>query len=262
MNFKLIEILSNSIINKKINILGLLDDKLVLITLEKNNYFNENISSYIESINLEKPILENDIYKKFNYNLLEKNTLSIVYDPNQDLINKLRNKKNILKKETYNDYLKKELNFYNNTQWIRNIFEGKSETEKIIYQDSNFILLPDYKWDNCSIDNLYYLGIAKKFNNDYIKCLRDINIDHLEVLEKMLSITNLIEQKNNLEKNSIIAYIHYPPSFYIFHVHYVYLENDIFKTGFPRNVLLSDIIQNIKIKSNYYQIKEIDIIDS
>ena len=116
MNFKLIEILSNSIINKKINILGLLDDKLVLITLEKNNYFNENISSYIESINLEKPILENDIYKKFNYNLLEKNTLSIVYDPNQDLINKLRNKKNILKKETYNDYLKKELNFYNNTQ--------------------------------------------------------------------------------------------------------------------------------------------------
>lgn len=262
MNFKLIEILSNSIINKKINILGFLDDQLVLITLEKNNYFNENISSYIESINLEKPLLENDIYSKFNYNFLEKNTLSIVYNPNQELINKLRNKKRILKKETYNDYLKKELNFESNTQWIRNIFEGKSETDKIIYQDSNFILLPDYKWDNCSKDNLYYLGIAKKFNNDYIKCLRDINIDHLEVLENMLSMTNLIEEKHNLEKNSIIAYIHYPPSFYIFHVHYVYLENDIFKSGFPRNVLLSDIIQNIKIKSDYYQIKEIDIIDS
>ena len=254
MNFKLIEILSNSINNKKINILGLLDDKSVVITLEKNYYYENTIESYIQSLSLMNSVLENDKYLKYDYYISETNSLSVIFDPDIELINKLRMNKTQLKLESYKDYQNKNINFDQNTKWIQNIFNGISENEKIIFQDNNFILLPDYKWtDLNNIDNLYYLGLAKKFNNNYIKCLREINNNHLNLLEKMLLITKLIEKKHNLKKNSIIAYVHYPPSFYIFHVHYVYLNNDIFKNGFPRNILLSDIIQNIRIKSDYYQ---------
>lgn len=254
MIFKIIEILSNSINHKKINILGYIENEIALITLEKQNFIVKNIENYLKSISLDNLIHKNDSYLKYEFNISETNILSIIYDPSLETINKLRNKVSKLKLESNMDYLNKDINFDKNTKWIQNILNGSNENEKIIYQDNDFILLPDYKWtDYNNIDNIYYLGIAKKYNNKYIKCLREINFEHLNFLEKMLSMTELIEKNHNLKKNSIISYVHYPPSFYIFHVHYVYINNDMFKGGFPRNILLTDIIQNIKIKSDYYQ---------
>ena len=37
--------------------------------------------------------------------------------------------------------------------------------------------------------------------------------------------------------------------FIYFHVHYIFF-NDVFKSSFPRGILLKDIIDNIKLDSN------------
>ena len=37
-------------------------------------------------------------------------------------------------------------NFDTNTKWIIKYFDDKSEQDKILFQDSDFIFLPDYKF--------------------------------------------------------------------------------------------------------------------
>ena len=63
-----------------------------------------------------------------------------------------------------------------------------------------------------------------------------------------------------MNSNEIIAFVHYRPSFYIFHVHYMLITNDNVKNEFPRAILINDIIENIKIDKNYYQKKTFELI--
>lgn len=68
-----------------------------------------------------------------------------------------------------------------------NILEGRSEADRVIYQDSDpevgFVLLPDLKWDQQEMENLYVLAIARKRG---ILSLRDITADHLPMLRNIL----------------------------------------------------------------------------
>ena len=68
-----------------------------------------------------------------------------------------------------------------------------------------------------------------------------------------------ISTKHNIKEDQIIAYVHYYPSYFIFHVHYTLVNNEITKSGFPRNILLSEIIQNLEIDSLYYKKINIEI---
>ncbi len=44
--------------------------------------------------------------------------------------------------------------------WIRNIIDNKSDIEeKIYYNDDEFVIIPNYKWDMESIDKLYLILI-------------------------------------------------------------------------------------------------------
>ena len=79
------------------------------------------------------------------------------------------------------------------------------------------------------------------------------------MLKKLLDAKNIICRKHNIDSNTIVAYLHYHPSFYILHIHYVLVDNC--KNGFGRNIFLSDIIKNIKIKSDYYQTVNIELIE-
>lgn len=75
-------------------------------------------------------------------------------------------------------------------QWVYNILEHKSETERIIFEDpdpeAGFILLPDLKWDGKNIENLYLLALPVKRG---ILSIRDLN-------EKNLPLLNNIYEKS------------------------------------------------------------------
>ena len=47
-------------------------------------------------------------------------------------------------------------------QWMYNILEGKSEAERVLYNDpdpeNGFVLLPDMKWDQQDHESLYLLA--------------------------------------------------------------------------------------------------------
>lgn len=67
-----------------------------------------------------------------------------------------------------------------------NILDHKSETERIVFEDSDpnigFILLPDLKWDGKTLETLYLVGIV---HCKGLKSLRDLNDSHLPLLRNI-----------------------------------------------------------------------------
>ncbi len=68
-----------------------------------------------------------------------------------------------------------------------NILEGRSEVERVVYNDPDpdvgFVLLPDMKWDQGILENLYMLAVVHKRG---ILSLRELNAEHLPLLRNVL----------------------------------------------------------------------------
>ena len=68
-----------------------------------------------------------------------------------------------------------------------NILEKKAEADRILYEDAHpehgFILLPDLKWEQTQLKNLYVMAVSYKHG---IKTLRDLNATHLPLLKNIL----------------------------------------------------------------------------
>jgi m7GpppX diphosphatase len=134
--------------------------------------------------------------------------------------------------------------------WVYNILEHKQETEKIIYEDSEFILLPDYKW-NGQKESLYLLAIVTARD---IKSIRDLNKSHLPLLENINSkCLETIKSKFGVDPSQIRAYFHYQPSFYHLHVHFTYLKYDAPGIFCEKSHLLASVINNIQLVPDYYK---------
>ncbi|GAB1609723.1 m7GpppX diphosphatase-like [Argonauta hians] len=138
--------------------------------------------------------------------------------------------------------------------WVYNILDKKSEAERIVYEDPDpekgFILLPDLKWDGISIDFLYLVVICHKRN---IKSIRDLNQSHLPMLKSILTeCPAVIEKKYGVPSNKLCIYCHYLPSYPHFHVHVNHIKLDCPGKDIHAAHLLSDIIQNIELKSTFY----------
>lgn len=124
---------------------------------------------------------------------------------------------------------------------IKNVLNGIKETnEKIIYQDDNFIVLQDKKH---SKDSYHYTAWAKQD----IKSLIEINDEYINQIKK---IKKELLKSNIIDKSGKI-FIHFPPSIWRLHIHFVE-KNHIFLAEEYEIHYFSEIINNIKINSNYY----------
>ncbi len=262
---KIIEILDECPQYALITLLGEIEkdnnkEKFIL-KLKKKEFESELLLK--DNITLQKVCSEpsmyfsNDIYKKFLSKDLIQNKVNIelIYPVNDKIIDKHRKANFELFTETYEIYLNKTLKYINSIDkndilWIKNIFEGKNET--IFYKNDLFILVKNYT-DKKGID---YLGFPFDSN---IKCLRDLNEKHLKLLESFyFEGKKVFKEKLGVNENKIRAFIHYPPSFYYFHVHYLGIEKEDFSACINRAIDLGEVIQNIKLKNDYYQTITID----
>ncbi|MGH0142613.1 UNVERIFIED_CONTAM: hypothetical protein FKN15_033024 [Acipenser sinensis] len=71
-------------------------------------------------------------------------------------------------------------------QWVYNILEKKAEADRIVFEDpdpqNGFVLLPDFKWDQKQLDDLYLIAICHQRE---IKSLRDLTREHLPLLQNI-----------------------------------------------------------------------------
>lgn len=86
-------------------------------------------------------------------------------------------------------------------QWVLNILDHKSESERIVFEDPDpeigFILLPDLKWNAKQIENLYLIAIVRKIG---ILSLRDLTDEHLPLLKNIKNngTVSIIFQRHHL----------------------------------------------------------------
>jgi m7GpppX diphosphatase len=143
-----------------------------------------------------------------------------------------------------------------NKNWIYNIIDHKSESENIFFEDDNLILIPDYKWNN-NLKNLHILGI---FKDKSLNSIRDLNKNHIEILEKcIIDGKKIIKEKYGI--SNLVIYFHYRPSVWQLHIHFMNIETDN-KESFmlPRAHLVTNVIQNLKYDSNYYSNANLEVL--
>ena len=206
---------------------------------------------------------QNDTYYKYKANCLVETTIieSLVDKP----------KLNNLKMESYTDYLK--LNVQNeDKKWIYNIIDHLSESENILFENNNIIIIPDYKWAGSKDTLLTNLNTTKKNNLDslHILCIfkdkslfsiRELTQNHIPLLEEAIEFgCKTITEKYGIKNENLIIYFHYHPSVWQLHLHYMILNNDNTSSySLPRAHSVKSIIQNIRLDSDYYKKVELEI---
>ncbi len=218
-------------------------------------------SKWIDNIKKEENIFENDVYKKYNCQI---DKLSGELIECLDLTKLDGFCKKIIK-ESYQDYTefisKRD---FKKEQWVYNILDGLSEQDKILYQDDTFVLLPNYTWnynpsaDNSDVDisQMYLLAFP---TDKTLHSLRDLNEAHIELLENIKVKTHeTIKKLFGFEQDIIKSYVHYSPTTYHLHIHFLLISNSNVNSSVEYSHSLSNIITNIKIKNDYYQTVELD----
>ncbi|CAH8875809.1 unnamed protein product [Trichobilharzia szidati] len=162
--------------------------------------------------------------------------------------------------------------------WIDNIISGTAEQDRVLYtgvhEEYGFTLVLDYQWDGTRLQELHCLGIA---HNEKLTCLRDLRRCHVPMLRKILQQgRNLLSDKYSkpdvsdnqtchngpkvrLSKDQILAYLHYPPTFYRLHVHFMHVDSGDSGTIAGRAHILEEIIRNLEQDDFYYANRTITI---
>lgn len=255
---------------KSIALLGSIHGKDAIITLEKTHFLiPESGDIDLQTVVQEVEVIQNnDIYywskAKLNQSLSQfpGGKLNLIYPATEIHIKKYGVQKYHYIKESpevYNQYVVPYINTMkgDRIKWVYNIlFEGK-ESESFIHHDKDplngFVLLPDMKWDGMNLDALYLCCIV---NRKDILSVRDLDGSHLEFLTRLQSQLRTItcEHYPGIDKDELRIFIHYQPSYYHFHIHVVTTKHSGLGDGINigKAILLDDIIENIKLMSDYY----------
>ena len=103
---------------------------------------------------------------------------------------------------------------------------------------------------------MYILTFPKNKN---LHSIRDLTKEHIPLLEHMKNTTlNIIKQKYNFESDIIKNFIHYSPSTYHFHIHFVLISNTECNSSVEYSYDLLNTINLLNIKSDYFQTSTIN----
>ncbi|XP_062304127.1 m7GpppX diphosphatase [Osmerus eperlanus] len=258
--FKLKTVLRDSAREKNIFLHGKLDDHEAVVILEKTPIREDTLSEMFSGSRL-KLEMKNDIYSTYQLQPpahLNEIKTTVVCPATEKHVKKYLCQETFLVEETGEDYRSITLPYIKSQsfgiQWVYNILEKKAEANRIVYedpdQDVGFVLLPDLKWDQKQLDNLYLIAIVHRRD---IKSLRDLTAQHLPLLRNIRQKgEKSILERYGVPASKMRVYLHYQPSYYHLHVHFTALGYDAPGTGVERAHLLSDVIQNLLADPEYY----------
>jgi m7GpppX diphosphatase len=85
--------------------------------------------------------------------------------------------------------------------------------------------------------------------------IRDLDGTHIELLEFIKTKTlEIIKSTYGFESVVIKMYLHYAPSTYHLHIHFVLVSNTDTNSSCEYSHELSNVIENLKINSDYYKL--------
>ncbi|KAF4320120.1 hypothetical protein BBO99_00002449 [Phytophthora kernoviae] len=208
-------------------------------------------------------ILVNDIYSTFQGDVprsVKPYKVNLIYPATEAHVRKHTDQKFHMVVETKEAYRMITKPYIDNIpaekiEWVYNILDHKSETERIIYEDSHprngFVLLPDFKWsDPSNLESLYCLAIV---HDRKLRSLRDLTGSHLKLLRNIRNASlEVLGEKFGVKASSVRMYLHYQPTYYHLHVHFSHVKMTL-GTFAGKAVLLEDVIYNLSANSDHYK---------
>ncbi|XP_077996338.1 m7GpppX diphosphatase-like [Glandiceps talaboti] len=266
-NFTVCNILNENVQSKTLFVEGRFDgsDDPAVVLLEKTPFDKHTIENMLAKTNL-TTVMHNDIYGVYTgLPPPDSNGIktTIIHPATKRHLMKYTEQQSYLITESAKDYQEVTLPFIKSQpfsiEWVYNILSKKSEADRIVFEDSDgengFILLPDMKWDVSQVGNLYIIAICHRKG---ILSIRDLTDQHLPLLKNIQKKgTEVICKKFGLQAEKLQVYFHYQPSYYHLHVHFCHLNFDAPGRHLAKAHLLQDVIDNIEMKSDYYQNKSI-----
>lgn len=181
-----------------------------------------------------------------------KKPFNLYYPCNKDCFDENISKYIIINesKDEYNLKIKPYIEkiYFENTRWIYNIFDKKTEQENVIFRNDDFIICKDITWTDTNPINFYILGFPFK-NLKSIRDLRQIDITLLKNMKKeMIKYAN----KYKLKEEHLYFFFHYHPSFYHLHLHCAIINNKELSIKYNRYHMVDNVINNLHKDTNYY----------
>ena len=133
--------------------------------------------------------------------------------------------------------------------WLYNILEHKKEVEFRVCETPEFILNKDWEFNEGALETMYCLAMPQDRS---LKSVRDLNETHLPLLKSIREESmKAIDEKFGLKKEEVVAFFHYPPTYYHLHIHFIHMKM-LFDHSPTRTVFLDDVIENIEMYGGDY----------
>uniref|UniRef100_A0A674MVH5 m7GpppX diphosphatase n=2 Tax=Takifugu rubripes TaxID=31033 RepID=A0A674MVH5_TAKRU len=236
-------------------------DQDAVVILEKPPITEDTLTELFSGSTLALD-MKNDIYSTYRLQPpphLNEMKVTVVCPATEKHLKKYQRQESYLVEETAEDYSSITLPYIESQsfslQWVYNILEKKAEAEKIVYVDPDpdvgFVLLPDLKWNQKQVDDLYLIAIVHQKG---IRSIRGLTAEHLPLLKNVFQKgKEAIMEKYGLPASKLRVYLHYQPSYYHLHVHFTMLGYEAPGCGVERAHLLGDVIQNLQSNPDYYK---------
>ncbi|KAG7223601.1 hypothetical protein INR49_028494 [Caranx melampygus] len=260
--FETSNVLRESPREKNIFIHGKFADEDAVVILEKTPIREEILAELFSASRL-KLEMKNDIYSTYQLQVpphLNEIKATVVCPATEKHLKKYQCQESFLVEETGQTISPSPCPTFRTRvsackSWVHNILEKKAEADRIVYEDPDptvgFVLLPDFKWDQKQVDDLYLIAIVHQRD---IKSLRDLTSKHLPLLQNIFKKgKETILQRYKLPASQLRVYLHYQPSYYHLHVHFTKLGYEAPGCGVERAHLLGDVIQNLQSDPDYYK---------
>eukprot|EP00884_Botryococcus_braunii_P020463 jgi/Botrbrau1/70/Bobra.0022s0062.1 len=266
--FVIERILSQDNRTKTLNVLGRFEGKdgqaIVLLVKKPFTADAVQLSTLLSAKTRLEEHFNNDIYSKYDGYAPAEHALllvDLIYPATEKHIQKYSVQTFVLVRESPEEYREITLPYIESIpasriQWVYNILEKKAEAERLIFEDTDpetgFMLHPDMKWDGKEAAALYCIALCLRRD---VRSLRDLRPSHLPLLRNLQTrVPQVLKEKYCVEPELLRAYVHYQPSYYHFHVHFVHTSLDMGGgAAVGKAHLLDDIIDNLStIDGEYY----------
>ncbi|XP_053449787.1 m7GpppX diphosphatase isoform X2 [Nycticebus coucang] len=170
------------------------DGEDAVVILEKTPFQVEQVAQLLTGSPELHLQFSNDIYS--TYHLFPPRQLSdvkatVVFPATEKHLQKYLRQDLRLVRETGEDYKNVTLPHLESQslsiQWVYNILEKKAEADRIVFENPDpshgFVLIPDLKWNQQQLDDLYLIAICHRRG---VRSLRDLTPEHLPLLRNIL----------------------------------------------------------------------------
>jgi m7GpppX diphosphatase len=135
--------------------------------------------------------------------------------------------------------------------WIYSILDGNAEQDRILYQDDNFVLLKDIKWNGDKLNEIHLLALPRRRD---LLSIRDIDGSNIDLIQQIDNISrSVMSSMYDLSNDRIRSYFHYYPSYWHLHVHFDTYAQSTSSDSVDFCRSLHDVVENVKLDPNYYK---------